>query len=139
MEYLTIDQARNAEGLRLVLTAGVPGPWSESAKQIFEFKQIPYLPVAQHLFQENAELLDWVGVRNAPVAVYANEPPLRGWKEILELAERLAPSPALLPGDAVKRDAVFDLANMICGQDGFGWNRRLTLFDASGTVASARE
>jgi glutathione S-transferase len=132
MDYLTIDQAREADGLRLILTAGVPGPWSESAKQVFAYKHIAFLPVAQQLFGENAELLDWVGVRNAPVAVYPGEAPKTGWREILALAEQLAPQPALLPADAEARADVLALSDAICGRDGFGWNRRLTLFVASG-------
>jgi hypothetical protein len=65
MEYLSVAQARSSGGLRLVLTVAVPGPWSESAKQILDYKQISYAPVAQYLNQENTDLLAWVGVRNA--------------------------------------------------------------------------
>ncbi|MBB4631962.1 hypothetical protein [Sphingosinicella soli] len=136
MDYLTVDQAREADGLRLVLTAGVPGPWSESAKQIFAYKRIAFLPVAQQLFGENAELLDWVGARNAPVAIYPGEVPKTGWREILALAEQLAPEPALLPADAKACADVLALSEAICGHDGFGWNRRLTLFVASGGGAN---
>ncbi|MDB5714527.1 MAG: hypothetical protein JWO15_1924 [Sphingomonadales bacterium] len=132
MDYLTVNQARDADGLRLVLTAGVPGPWSESAKQIFAYKGIPFQPVAQELFGENADLFDWVGVRNAPVAVYPGEVPKTGWHEILALAEQLAPQPALLPADDKARAQVLALSEAICGRNGFGWNRRLTLFVASG-------
>jgi hypothetical protein len=32
VQYRTVSEARNMPGLRLVLTAGVPGPWEESAK-----------------------------------------------------------------------------------------------------------
>lgn len=45
MEYLEPEIARNRSGLRLVLTAGVPGPWGEAAKSIFSLKGIDFLPV----------------------------------------------------------------------------------------------
>ena len=34
MKYLQINEAKNKNGLRLVLTAHVPGPWSEAAKAV---------------------------------------------------------------------------------------------------------
>ncbi len=139
MDYLTVDTARQTDGLHLVLTAGVPGPWSESAKQIFNYKQIAYHPVAQHLFEDNAELMEWVGVRNAPVAVCAGETPKCGWREILELAERLAPTPSLLPADPDDCDTVLALSHAICGEHGFGWNRRLTLFAVGASADEASD
>ena len=48
MDYIEIDDAIGRGGLRLVLTAGVPGPWSESAKGILKVKKIPYAPVRQN-------------------------------------------------------------------------------------------
>lgn len=129
MEYVSVQQARGAGGLRLVVTAGIPGPWSESAKKIFEYKRVPYQPVAQYLNQANTELLSWVGVRNAPVAVYEAENPQTSWSDILLLAERLAPDPALLPRDPKERAAALALCNEICGEWGFGWCRRLLLME----------
>jgi glutathione S-transferase len=64
------------------------------------------------------------------VAVYANEPPRSGWAEILQLAERLAPAPALLPADEADRALVFALGRDICGERGLGWSRRLQLIEA---------
>jgi glutathione S-transferase len=135
MDYLNVEEARQASGIRLVLTAGVPGPWGESAKQIFRYKGISYLPVAQHLFQVNAELRDWTGLRNAPVVMVDEEPPCHGWKDILMLAERLAPDPPLLARTDPDRTLALELSGIICGKDGFGWNRRLTLFSASRTTS----
>jgi|TARA_B110000977_G_scaffold169401_1_gene219345 hypothetical protein len=45
MEYKTVEEAKNLNGLRLALTAGVPGPWSEAAKALFRIKGIDYIPV----------------------------------------------------------------------------------------------
>jgi glutathione S-transferase len=139
MEYISVQEARRAGGLRLAVTAGVPGPWSESAKKIFEYKRIPYLPVAQHLNGPNAELQSWSGVRNAPIAIYGGEEPRTLWSDILALAERLAPSPALLPSDPREAAAAVALCGDICAEWGFGWCRRLLLIDLARTFAPVDE
>ena len=97
MEYRSVSEARDMPGLRLVLTAGVPGPWGEAAKSILHVKKIPYTAVAQLGGMENEDLVAWTGRANAPVAVYGSEAPRDGWAEILLLAERLAPEPRLVP------------------------------------------
>ena len=99
MDYVEAKDARNMDGMRLALTVGVCGPWSEAAKYILQVKDIPFVPVAQHGGQENPDLVDWTGHGNAPVTIFEDEPPRAGWAEILMQAERLAPEPAL-PGSA---------------------------------------
>ena len=37
-EYTEIEDARGLGGMRLVLTAGVPGPFGEAAKAVFHVK-----------------------------------------------------------------------------------------------------
>jgi glutathione S-transferase len=64
------------------------------------------------------------------VAIYNDERPRSGWAEILLLAERLAPEPALLPADAAERALVFGLAHEICGEGGLAWSRRLQMVHA---------
>ena len=127
MDYIDIDDAIGRDGLRLVLTAGVPGPWSESAKGILKVKKIPYLPVRQNAGQHDETLLAWTRQTSAPVAMYADERARSGWAEILFLAERLEPQPALLPADPRERALALGLAHEICGEHGFGWTRRLDL------------
>ncbi len=146
MNYVEPEHARNLGGLRLVLTAGVPGPWSQAAKSIFDVKGIPYTPVVQHGGMPNEELVAWTGHRNAPIAVYEQERPRTGWVEILLLAERLAPEPALVPSDPEQRALMFGLSHEICDEQGFGWNRRLTFLhdilarpDASGFERAVAE
>ncbi len=68
MEYLTIEAAREQSGLRLVLTRGVPGPWSEAAKAILKLRNVDYVPVQQLAGGENPELVEWTRHRNAPIA-----------------------------------------------------------------------
>ena len=129
MEYKTVAEAKDLPGLRLALTIGAPAPWGQAAKSILEVKRIPYVPVAQHAGEANAELVAWTGHRNAPVAVYDNEPARTGWYEILLLAERLAPTPSLLPSAVEDRALMIGLSNELCGEQGFGWQARHIMFD----------
>jgi len=97
-EFKSVAEAKPLGGLRLVLTGGVPGPWGESAKGVFHAKGIPHVPVLQSGGHPNPELLEWTGHENAPQAVFEDEPPL-----------------------------MFGLAHEICGEQGFGWSRRLMM------------
>lgn len=126
-EYLSVEEGRARPGLRLVLTAGVPGPWGEAAKAVFGVKGVPFARVRQDGGQENAALLEWTGHANAPVAIYDDEPPRAAWTEILFLAERLCPSPSLIPADPGDRARMFGLSHEICGEQGLGWTRRLSM------------
>ncbi len=45
--WLSVDEGKAADGLRLVLTSGVPGPWGEAAKAIFHVKGIDAPRIAQ--------------------------------------------------------------------------------------------
>ncbi len=127
MNYLEVAEAKDLPGLRLVLTAHVPGPWGESAKKILEYKRIRYAPVAQYAAKANEDLVAWTGVRNAPNAMYADEPPRTGWYDILMLAERLAPERPLLPTASEDRVQVLGISAEICSEWGFGWARRLMM------------
>lgn len=127
MEYRSIADARTLDGLRLILTAGVPGPWGIAAKALFAARNVPYTPIAQELGGTNDEQLDWIGIRNAPVAVYKDEKPRDGWAEILFLAERLGSGPSLIPDDPFERAVMFGLTHEIAGENGLGWCRRLLI------------
>ncbi len=135
MEYLDIDTARKHRGLRLVLTAGVPGPWGEAAKGLLHVKKIAYAPVGQQGGGENAELRAWTGKDNAPIVVAEGEAPLASWSEILFFAERREPEPALVPADPADRALMFGLAHEICGEQGLGWSRRLMMLSIVFTIA----
>src|SRR5258706_9477681 len=103
MEYISVAQARKLPGLRLALSAGTPGPWGEAAKAVLKIRKVPFVPVRQHIMAANEELVEWTGFRNAPVAIYDDEPGAAGWIEILMLAERLGSGPSLLPADEIER------------------------------------
>jgi glutathione S-transferase len=128
LEFVSPEEAISRPGLRMVVVGHIPSPWSEAAKGIFHVKSIPWTAV--RLAYDSQPLKDWAGQRSAPVAVYDDEPPRAGWAEILLLAERLAPSPSLLPADAADRALVFGLSHEICGEQGLGWSRRLQLVGA---------
>jgi hypothetical protein len=127
LEYLDVEEARSRSDLRLVLTAGVPGPWGEAAKGLFHVKKIPYVAVAQEGGGENAALREWTGHDNAPIVVCGDDPTCTVWTEIVFFAERLAPEPALIPADPVDRASMFGLCHEICGENGLGWSRRLMM------------
>ena len=135
MDYLAVEDAIHAPGLRLVLTAGVPGPWGESAKAILSYKELAFTPVLQEGGGENQALYDWTGQTSAPVAVFEDLPPVSHWLDLLMLSERLAPDKPLVPADMAERTLVLGLSALIAGVDGFGWNRRLHMLAPMMTLA----
>jgi glutathione S-transferase len=135
--WVEVEQAIDLPGMRLVLSRGFAGPWGEAAKGILHVKRIPFTRVAQYSGMPNEVLARWTGQTGAPVAVYAKERPRSGWAEILFQAERLAPEPRLVPRDPTERVLLFGLAHEICGEDGFGWNRRLMMLHSPGDAPEA--
>jgi len=126
--YIDVEEARKLAGLRMVVVGNVPSPWGEAAKGILHIKGIEWAAV--RLVYDSEPLREWAGQRSAPVAIYDNERPRAGWAEILLLAERLTPTPSLLPADPAERALVFGLGHEICGKAGLGWSRRLQLIHA---------
>src|ERR1700730_14095310 len=128
VQYLGVEEAIKRGGLRMVVVGDVPSPWGEAAKGFLHIKGIEWAAV--RLVYDSEPLKDWAGQRSGPVAIYENERPRSGGAEILLLAERLAPTPSLLPSDPAERALVFGLAHEICGEVGLGWSRRLQLVHA---------
>jgi hypothetical protein len=133
MKYLSVAEARKLPGLRLALTAHMPGPWGEAAKAILSVRKIPFIPVEQLAMEKNEDLFAWTGMRNAPIAVLDDDPPQSTWHEILLLAERIGSGPSLIPVDPVDRALMLGFSTEICGPDGFGWSRRLEMMGRSTT------
>lgn len=128
-EYLSVADAIPRPGLRMVVVGKVPSPWGEAAKGIFHIKQIEWAAV--RLVYDDDSLKEWAGQRSGPVAVFDREPPRSDWKDILLLAERLAPTPPLLPATPSARERVLSLSAKFCGKEGLGWHRRLQVVNAS--------
>ena len=130
MQYVPVSEAKDLPGLRLVLTAGVPGPWGEAAKALFRHHGVSFVPVLQTGGGDNPELVSWTRHRNAPIAIYNDEPPRTKWLDILDLAERLGSGPSLYPDARTDRIFAVGLVNEIAGENGFAWECRQLIFDA---------
>ncbi|MGE0622969.1 MAG: hypothetical protein AB7I04_06775 [Pseudomonadales bacterium] len=129
--FVSIAEARAARGLRLLCIRHVPSPWTEAAKGIFHVKGLSCTYAAQAKADVPDAISDWAGDSSVPVVAYENEPLRTGWAEILILAERLAPEPALIPAAPEDRVRLFGLAREICGELGIGWCMRLLMIRAS--------
>ena len=127
-KFVDFEEAQKQSGLRMVVVTRLPSPWGEAAKGILKIKKIDWTAVP--LDQGNDEMAAWTGQRRGPVAMYNDEQPRGGWAEILLLAERLSPEPALIPASASDRSLMFGLAHEVCGEMGLGWMRRLSCIHA---------
>jgi glutathione S-transferase len=140
LAYITIAEARRMSGLRIVLGAyPIPGPWRESCKGVFYVKGLKYVPVrtgnegasdlALGMGGTQTELIEWTGQASAPVVAWNDERPRASWIDQLNLAERLAPNPPLIPADIDERVRMFGLANELLGENGLVWVKRLLMVD----------
>lgn len=126
-DYVSIEDAISAEGLRMMVVPKVPSPWGEAAKGIFHVKKLPFKAV--RLVYDSEPLKAWARQLSGPVVVFEKERPRSGWAEILHLAERLAPEPALLPAEPEARALALGLSHELLGEDGLAWSRRLQAMD----------
>ena len=121
--FVDLETARSAPGLRLAVAGGIPSPWSEAAKGIFRIKGAPFLCV--RMPPGDKAVRSWTRARNVPAAMFEDEPARTGWADILELAERIAPSPSLVPEAPAERVRMFGLAHEVMGEGGLVWSGRL--------------
>lgn len=127
MEYVDIDRTIIADGLRIVLVHGMPSPWGQAVKAMMEYKGLDYLVGPQQPGGPNPELVAWSGVNSGPVVAWNDQRPINRWDDILLLLERLVPDKPLVPQGGTERLQLFGLGHEICGELGFGWNRRLDM------------
>ncbi len=125
MDYSDIDDVIAADGLRIVLLRGYPSPWGQAAKGMMEYKGLDFMAGALAAGGVIEAVVAWSGVNSAPVVAWNDEPPVDRWNDILLLLERLVPDRPLMPTASADRVHCFGLAHEICGELGFGWNRRL--------------
>jgi glutathione S-transferase len=135
LEFVETAAAREASGVRMVVSGVVPSPWSEAAKGVFRLAKIPTLAV--RAFPRDKALLEWTGVDNVPVVLHGKDPARTCWSQIVGLAARLAPG-AVLPAEPVARAEAMGLLELIAGEDGLGWNGRLAMIEASLSSDGAR-
>jgi glutathione S-transferase len=128
LEYRSFEEIVKNPGLRIVLIKGMPSPWGQSAKAIFDIKGLEYVAAPWVLGGTNSDIIAWGGEASAPIVAWAKEKPINRWNDILYLAEQLAPVPSLIPVDATDRALMFGFSHEICGRMGIGWNRRLQGF-----------
>jgi glutathione S-transferase len=130
-DTVSLSAARDLSGLRIALVRGIPSPWGQAAKSFFELKGIPFVRAYREAEDADGLLREWTGQESFPVVAYERERPRTGWAEILLLAERLAPTPVLIPADPEQRTLLFGLAHEICGEMGLAWCGRLLMIDAA--------
>ncbi|MEO0881114.1 MAG: hypothetical protein AAFY34_00155 [Pseudomonadota bacterium] len=123
VNYVSTEDAIASSGLRMVVVGNVPSPWGEAAKGVLHIKGIDWSAV--RLAYDEPAQTDWAGSQSGPVAIYNDEAPRNGWADILLLAERLAPEPALIPADAESRALMFGYCHELLGEQGLAWSRRL--------------
>ncbi len=126
MKFVSLEEARAAAGVKLVVAASLPSPWSEAAKAILHVKGIDARLV--RFSSTDAAVREWMGWHNVPVLLVPGEPPRTHWSEILETAERLGAEqgrPSLIPSDEDERVRLFGLANELLGDNGLVWSGRM--------------
>ena len=128
LEYRRFEEIIDHPGLRIVLVKGMPSPWGQAAKTIFEIKGLEYVAAPWQPGESNENIVAWGGEASAPLVAWSKEKPINRWIDILYLAERLAATPSTIPADATQRALMIGLSHEICGEMGIGWNRRLQLF-----------
>jgi glutathione S-transferase len=136
LEFVDLDTARAARGVRLVVTGALPSPWGEAAKELFHLAGIPVQAV--RFRRDDAALAAWTRASNVPVVLNDDEPPRTGWAEILALAHRLGPDRQLIPDDPEARVRLFGLAHELVGENGLAWSSRLIMIDGGLTTEGAR-
>src|SRR5580704_826311 len=124
IEFVDVATAKAATGIRIVVPAVVPSPWSEAVKGLFHIAQIPV--VAVRFKGGDRDIAAWTGIDNVPVVLHGHEPARSSWSAIVALVARLAPG-VILPIDASARADAVGLLEMIAGEDGIAWNGRLVM------------
>src|SRR5215470_6771373 len=88
MEFVDIETAKTARGVRIVSSAVVPSPWSEAAKAVFAIAGVPFVVV--RATPRDPAIFAWTRAHNVPVVFHDNEPARTIWSQIVTLADALA-------------------------------------------------
>jgi hypothetical protein len=122
--YISVEQARNMSGLRVVLPPA-PGPWAESIKGILHVKKLPFAMALHEVGTPSLALKEWSAQTSSPVVAWNDERPRSIWNDQLYLAERLAPQPRLIPEAIEDQVLMFGMANQLLAETGLVWNLRV--------------
>jgi glutathione S-transferase len=139
MKFVSLEEARAATGLKLVVAASLPSPWSEAAKGLLHIKGLEASLV--RFSSGDKAVREWMGWHNVPVLLAPGEPVRTHWSEILETAERLGAGvgrPSLVPADEDDRVRLFGLTHELLGENGLVWSSRLLVIHR-GLVTEGRE
>ncbi|MEO1610765.1 MAG: glutathione binding-like protein [Pseudomonadota bacterium] len=121
--YVDFAELKAADGLRAIYVGGVPSPWGEAAKGVLHVKGLDHL--ASRLDYSDEAMRDWTPGLSAPVIVDGDEAPVDKARDIVALAERLAPTPVLLP--EAQREDILAFIDDLANEGGLGWDRRVQL------------
>jgi len=126
-DYIGLEQAITADGIRMVVPQGIPSPWSEAAKGFLHLRQLPWQAV--YLDQRNEAMKLWTGKRSAPVLMCDDNAPIHQWQDILTFANQHGQGIDLLPEGKAQQQQILALCESLIGQNGLAWNRRLVCVD----------
>lgn len=135
MQFVDIETAKTARGVRVVASAVVPSPWSEAAKALFTIARVPFVVV--RATPRDPAIWAWTHAHNVPVVFHDDEPPRTVWSQIIALVDRLAPN-TVLPAAIDRRVTTMGLIHEIAGEGGLGWNARMLMIHAGITTDGAR-
>lgn len=136
MEFVDLETAKAARGVRIVTSTVVPSPWSEAAKATFTVANVPF--VAVRAMPRDPAIYAWTKAHNVPVVLHDDEPPRTVWSQIVALADQLAGPGRVLPVNLDRRVSTIGMLHEIAGEGGLGWNGRLFMIHASLTSNGAR-
>ncbi|MEM1138432.1 MAG: hypothetical protein AAGH45_01010 [Pseudomonadota bacterium] len=125
--FVSVAEAREASGMRLIVAEGVPGPWAEGIRGVLDYKSIPYIRGRFEMAGPHDDLIAWSAQASVPVIAWEDEFPRSAWVDQIFLAERVQATPSVIPDTIEDRMRMFGLLAEICTPGGFGWCRRLML------------
>jgi len=73
LQYRAFSEIVDHPGLRIVLVKGMPSPWGQAAKTIFEIKGVDYIAAPWMPGEPNADIVAWGGETSAPIVAWAKE------------------------------------------------------------------
>jgi glutathione S-transferase len=136
LTFVEAEAARAAKGVRMVVQAAIPSPWSEAVKGMLRVKGIPAMVV--RFVRSTPEHEAWTGVNNVPVVFVDDEAPRSNWAAIIARLERLDGRVALVPAVAETRALMYGLVHELAGEGGVGWSSRILMIDG-GVQSDGRE